>query len=99
MGLTADVETELMGLLDAEMFGRSMVINSVVMTGIWQDDDTVEPGGFAGSIVERYRLVVASSALTAIVGQELVIDSRTYTVVATRPMELMTDISVERYTA
>ena len=99
MGLTADVETELMGLLAAEMFGREMVINSVAVTGIWQADDTVEPGAFTGSIVERYRLVVASSVLTAIGGQELVIDSKTYTVVGKRPMELMTDISVERYTA
>jgi hypothetical protein len=99
MGLISEVEQELTALLYAEMFGREMVIDGYPVTGIWQDDDAAQPGAFAGQIVERYRLVVEKTALTAIVGQEIVVDSKTYTVVASRPMELLTDISVERYTA
>ena len=103
MSLRDDIESDLFDLLDDEMFGRDMLIDGDYITGIWQSDNLLEPGQtpghFAGSIVERYRLIVSKKDLEAVTGQELDIDGVKWTVVGIRPWSTMTDLVVERYTA
>lgn len=99
MSLQTDVENELLYLIDPEVYGASMVIDTKTVNAIFAPDDAYVPGSMPGQIVERRRLVVAKSDLTAVVGNELTIDGAVWHVVAEQPMQLITNVICERYFA
>lgn len=99
MSLQTDVETELLDLLTADVFGREMVIDGETVTAILAPDNAVGPGVMPGQIVQRYRLIAARADFVAYVGNEIEIDGETWQVVGEQPMELLTSLLLERYTA
>lgn len=99
MSLRDDVETGLLDLIDPDLFGGSYIVGGNEIDCIWRSSQSIVPGEFAGQVVERYRLTCARDIYTAVVGQEIEVEGRIWTVIEDRGLESICDIIVERYLA
>ena len=94
------VETELLDLLDPDLFGMTdLLIDGQAVAGVFAPEERDQQGTYPGQIVERYRLICRREDLSAAVGEELDIGGQVWAVVQNRTMAYLTDLTLIRYTA
>lgn len=100
MGLADDMDSEILEMIDQD-FGETLEVDGSPVEGIFRPDysaaGAAHSGNLDGSIVERFRLVVPIAALNAVVGHEVVVNGKTWTIVSANPRPLVSDVIVDRY--